>query len=65
MLRFKEWLTEQPVDEGLTSSLYKAARLSADVSAVSRSIDNGTLEPIIHRLFNKVITKKALARIWK
>lgn len=64
MKTFQEWLDEQPVEEGLTGELFKAARLSADVKALMKSIATGSPKPIAKRAFNKVLGRKVSSRMF-
>lgn len=47
-----------------TSALYKAARLSADVRAVKRSVQTGSPKPIARRLVNKAIGRNIVSRLF-
>ena len=48
----------------LTDALYRAARFSADVRAVRRSIQTGSPSPIAKRLANKAIGRHIVRRMW-
>lgn len=48
----------------ITSFLYRLARLSADASAVERSVGTGSAKPIIRRAANKLWGRNVISKLW-
>ncbi len=49
---------------GMTSFLYRLARLSADARAVERSLETGSPTPIIRRATNKLWGRNVISKMW-
>lgn len=48
----------------LTSHLYRAARMSADLRAARRSVETGSPKPLLRRLANKLIGRGVVSRMF-
>lgn len=50
--------------ESITSMLFKAARLSADIRAVKKSAEKGSMSPIEKRLYRKLVGRTLVRSIF-
>jgi len=48
----------------ISKALYGGARTTRDVKAVEKSIEKGSLMPIVKRLVNKWIGRHIVSKLW-
>lgn len=48
----------------VTSALFRLARFSADLRALSRAFSTGSPAPIVRRLANKAVGRQLHSRLW-
>jgi len=48
----------------ISKLLFSSARKSRDLNAITRSIERGSFAPILKRLYNKIIGRKIVSKVW-